>query len=128
MGGPILHSTYDYPLVALSVLIAIAASYAALTLAERVSMARNQARTAWLCGGAVAMGTGIWAMHYTGMLANDLGLPVYYHIPTVIVSLLAAVLASAIALLVVSRPVLRLWHALVGSVFMGAGIATMHYT
>src|SRR5229473_546468 len=57
MGGSTLHSTYDYPLVALSVLIAIAASYAALTLAERVSMARNQARTAWLFGGAVVMGT-----------------------------------------------------------------------
>jgi hypothetical protein len=94
MGGPILHSTYDYPLVALSVLIAIAASYAGLTLAERVSLARNQARTAWLFGGAVAMGTGIWSMHYTGMIAYRLPLQVYCHVPTVLLSLLAAIGAS----------------------------------
>jgi len=91
MDGPTLRSTYDYPLVALSVLIAIAASYAALTLAERVSMARNQARTAWLFGGAVAMGTGIWSMHYTGMIAYRLPVQVYCHVPTVLLSLLAAI-------------------------------------
>jgi NO-binding membrane sensor protein with MHYT domain len=127
MGGPILHSTYDYPLVALSVLIAIAASYAALTLAERVSMARNQARTAWLFGGAVAMGTGIWSMHYTGMIAYRLPLQVYCHVPTVLLSLLAAIGASFVALFAVSRPKMNALHVVAGSLLMAAGISAMHY-
>ena len=53
-----IHATYDYRLVALSVIIAIFASYAALELAGRVTAARNSARVAWLLGGASAMGTG----------------------------------------------------------------------
>src|SRR5882724_1591745 len=127
MDGPTLRSTYDYPLVALSVLIAIAASYAALTLAERVSMARNQARTAWLFGGAVAMGTGIWSMHYTGMIAYRLPVQVYCHVPTVLLSLLAAIGASFVALFAVSRPKMNALHVVVGSLLMAAGISAMHH-
>ena len=123
----ILQSSYDYLLVALSVLIAIAASYAALTLAARVSMARNQARTAWLLGGAIAMGTGIWSMHYTGMMAYRLPIQVYCHVPTVLLSLLAAVGASFVALFAVSRPRMNTVHVVAGSLLMAAGISAMHY-
>ena len=123
-----IHATYDYRLVTLSVFIAIFASYAALELAGRVTAARNYARVAWLLGGACAMGTGIWSMHYTGMLAYRLPIPVYYHIPTVALSLLAAIFASFIALFVVSRQQLTTFRVLIGSLLMGAGIATMHYT
>src|SRR5260370_3105133 len=62
-------SSYDYRLVALSVIIAIFASYAALELAGRTTAARGRVRLAWLTGGATAMGVGIWSMHYTGMAA-----------------------------------------------------------
>lgn len=123
-----IHATYDYRLVALSVIIAIFASYAALELAGRVTAARNNARVAWLLGGACAMGTGIWSMHYTGMLAYRLPIPVYYHIPTVAFSLLAAIFASFIALFVVSRQQLTTFRVVIGSLLMGAGIAAMHYT
>jgi len=121
-------ATYDYRLVTLSVIIAIFASYAALELAGRVTAARSYARVAWLLGGACAMGAGIWSMHYTGMLAYRLPIPVYYHIPTVALSLLAAIFASFIALFVVSRQQLTTFRVLIGSLLMGAGIATMHYT
>ena len=126
--GVAIHATYDHRLVALSVLIAIFASYAALELAGRVTAAKGRARVAWLIGGACAMGTGIWSMHYTGMLAYQLPIPVYYHIPTVALSLLAAIFASCIALLVVSREELTTRRVIVGSLLMGAGITTMHYT
>src|SRR5229473_4444891 len=109
----VIHATYDYRLVALSVLIAIFASYAALELAGRVTAARNQARMAWLIGGATAMGTGIWSMHYTGMLAFRLPVPVYYHVPTVLLSLLAAIFASFIALFIVSRERLTSFRVIV---------------
>jgi diguanylate cyclase (GGDEF)-like protein/PAS domain S-box-containing protein len=123
-----IHATYDYRLVTLSVVIAIFASYAALELAGRVTAARGYARVAWLLGGACAMGAGIWSMHYTGMLAYRLPIPVYYHVPTVALSLLAAIFASFIALFVVSRQQLTTFRVLIGSLLMGAGIATMHYT
>jgi PAS domain S-box-containing protein len=120
-------ATYDYRLVALSVVIAILASYAALDLAGRVTASRGRSRLAWLMGGALAMGTGIWSMHYTGMLAFRLPIPVYYHVPTVALSLLAAVLASLIALYVVSRERMTPLHVGAGSLLMGTGIASMHY-
>jgi diguanylate cyclase (GGDEF)-like protein/PAS domain S-box-containing protein len=119
--------TYDYRLVALSVVLAIAASYAALDVAGRVTASKRQARMFWLAGGAVAMGLGIWAMHYIGMLAFSMGMPVLYDFPTVVVSLLAAIAASAVALFIVSRRTMGMWREVVGSVFMGAGIAGMHY-
>jgi two-component system, sensor histidine kinase and response regulator len=122
-----LAGSYDVPLVALSVVMAICAAYAALDLAGRVTAAHGYARHAWLGGGASAMGLGIWAMHYIGMLAFHLPIPVQYDWPGVLMSLMAAVFASAVALYVVSRPQMGSWTAVAGSVFMGAGIAAMHY-
>jgi len=122
-----LIGSYNYTLVALSVLIAIFASYAALDLAGRVTAAGGWTRVFWLLGGAGAMGTGIWSMHYIGMLAFILPIPVAYHWPTVMMSLIAAILASVIALYVVSRQEMGAFRALAGSVLMGAGIVTMHY-
>ncbi len=118
---------YDYGEVARSVLIAIAASYAALDLAGRVTAARGRVRLVWLSGGAIAMGIGIWAMHLKGMLAFRLPVPVEYHWPTVLASLLVAILASAVALYVTSRRKMGRIEALTGSVIMGVGIAGLHY-
>src|SRR6202162_1063924 len=122
-----LIGSYNYALVALSVLIAMFASYAALYLAGRVTAASGWTRAVWLLGGAGAMGTGIWSMHYIGMLAFILPIPVAYHWPTVLLSLFAAILASVIALYVVSRQKMGASRAVAGSVLMGAGIASMHY-
>src|SRR2546425_5343443 len=119
--------SYHYGLVALSVLIAMFAAYAALDLAARVTAAGSWTRAVWLLGGAGAMGIGIWSMHYIGMLAFILPIPVAYHWPTVLLSLIAAILASVIALHVVSRQNMSASRAVAGSVLMGAGIAGMHY-
>ncbi len=124
----VLVGSYDYRLVALSVLIAILASYAALDLAGRVTSAQGKARLLWLNGGAIAMGFGIWSMHYIGMLAFRLPIPVQYDWPTVLLSLVAAIVASGIALFVVSRHMMGVIRAVLGSIFMGSGIAIMHYT
>src|SRR4029077_11256817 len=119
--------SYDYSEVARSVLIAIAASYAALDLAGRVTAASGRARAAWLIGGANEMGIGIWAMHIKGMLAFHLPVPVEYHWPTFLASLVVAILASAVALYVASRQKMGPVEALTGSLIMGGGIAGMHY-
>ncbi len=122
-----LSGSYNYALVALSVFIAMFAAYAALDLAARVTAATRWTRAIWLLGGAAAMGIGIWSMHYIGMLAFVLPIPVAYHWPTVLLSLIAAILASLIALHVVSRQNMSVSRAVAGSVLMGAGIASMHY-
>jgi len=119
---------YDYRLVALSVLIAMLASYTALDLAGRTTAARGRVRLTWLAGGATAMGVGIWSMHYIGMLAFSLPVLVLYDWPMVLLSLMAAVFAAAVALFVVSRKKMGWPRALAGSAIMGSGIATMHYT
>ncbi len=123
-----LTGSYELRLVALSVVIAVLAAGAALDLAGRVTATRGGARAAWLGGGAIAMGLGIWSMHYTGMQAFALPVPVLYHVPTVVLSLLAAMAASAVALHAASRERLSPVRAAAGSVVMGAGIAAMHYT
>ncbi len=118
---------YDYRLVALSVLISMLASYAALDLGGRVTASRGSVRSLWLMGGAAAMGIGIWSMHYIGMLAYSLPVPIFYHWPTVLLSLLAAILASAVALFVVSRNEMGPLRIAIGGLLMGGGIAAMHY-
>jgi two-component system, sensor histidine kinase and response regulator len=123
----VIVGSYDYRLVALSVLIAVFASYAALDLAGRVTSARGAVRRLWLGGGATAMGIGIWSMHYVGMLAFRLPVRVEYDWPTVLLSLLAAIFASGIALFVVSRKRMGPTLAIVGSICMGGAIAGMHY-
>src|SRR5260370_3669436 len=105
----------------------MSASYAALDLAARVTAAAGSTRAVWLLGGAGAMGPGIWSMHYLGMRGFVLPITVAYHWPTVLLSLLAAILASVIALHVVSRQHMSVSRVVAGSVLMGAGIAGMHY-
>ena len=122
-----LAGTYDYRLVALSILIAMLASYAALDLGGRVTAARGRARRIWLTGGSAIMGLGIWAMHYIGMLAWSLPVPVFYDWPTVLLSLLTAMLASGVALFVVSRHTMGAFRMCIGGLFMGIGIASVHY-
>ena len=125
-GAPIA-GTYNPWLVLLSVVIASCASYVALDLGGRTAAARGRSRTMWLLGGAFSMGVGIWSMHYIGMLAFTLPVPVYYYVPTVLASLLAAIVASAVALFVVSRRAVGISTTIIGATLMGAAISAMHY-
>jgi PAS domain S-box-containing protein len=122
-----LAGIYDYRLVLLSVLISTLASFAALDLGGRVTASRGSVRSIWLVGGASAMGIGVWSMHYIGMLAYSLPVPIFYHWPTVLLSLLAATLASAVALFVVSGNEMGPLRIGMGGLLMGSGIAAMHY-
>jgi NO-binding membrane sensor protein with MHYT domain len=83
---------------------------------------------AWLLGGAAAMGIGIWSMHFTGMLAFRMSVPVVYHWPTVLLSFVIAATSSAVSLYVVIRPKLIFARAIASGIVMGLGIAVMHYT
>jgi PAS domain S-box-containing protein len=123
----VMPASYDFHLVGLAFIIAVIASYTALNLAGQVKSASGQTRFKWLIGGAVAMGTGIWSMHFVAVLAFKLPQPVAYDLRTTLLSLLDAILSSGVALLLVSRPTLSPLRLLSGGVFMGLAIASMHY-
>ncbi len=123
------HVSYAWPLVLASLLVAVLASYTALDLAARISTARSaQARLWWLAGGALCMGVGIWSMHFVGMLAATLPVPLAYDPGRTLLSLLIAIAASGFALYLVSGPDLTRARLGVGALGMGGGVAAMHYT
>ncbi len=120
--------SYNAWLVLLSYAIAVLASYTALDMASKVSMAKGRAAWRWLAAGALAMGIGIWSMHFTGMLAFSLPIPLGYDPAITIASLIIAIASSAFALWWVSRPLLPWQRVVWGALVMGAGISSMHYT
>jgi diguanylate cyclase (GGDEF)-like protein len=122
-----LAGSYDYSLVFISLLVAILASYTALDLAGRVASSQGRGALLWIAGGAIAMGIGIWSMHFIGMLAFSLPIPLGYDLPLTLLSLVIAVLVSGFALWLVSQPEQPLWQLLCGALAMGAGISSMHY-
>jgi signal transduction histidine kinase/CheY-like chemotaxis protein len=119
---------YEPTLVVVSILVAIYASYTALSLAERVRQSHGHATWWWMAGGAFSMGSGIWAMHFIGMQAFRLPFPVGYDVAMTFVSWLLPVLASLLAMSQISRPAPRPSHFAVSAVLMGLGINAMHYT
>ncbi|KQQ86570.1 MHYT domain-containing protein [Massilia sp. Leaf139] len=119
---------YEPTLVVVSILVAIYASYTALSLAERVRHSHGRATYWWMAGGAFAMGSGIWAMHFIGMQAFRLPFPVGYDITITFVSWLLPVLASLLALSQISRPAPTASNFVISAVLMGMGINAMHYT
>lgn len=124
------HLTHSHEpwLVVLSVAMAILASYIALELGSRVALARGRDRYPWLVGGALIMGLGIWSMHFIAMLAFRLPLEVRYDIGLTALSAVIAMLASGLALWIVSREKVRWWQFVLGGGVMGVAIAGMHYT
>jgi len=123
-----LVGSYNSSLVVFSFVVAVLSSYTSLDLAGRISTAAGKAMHWWLAGGAVAMGLGIWAMHFIGMLAFNLPIPLGYDPAITGLSLLIAIALSAFALWTVTRAALP-WRRLVaGAAVMGAGVAAMHYT
>ncbi|MDY7560106.1 EAL domain-containing protein [Pseudomonas sp. CCC3.2] len=122
-----LIGNYTPSLVLISVFVAILASYTALDLTGRIATAKGRAAYMWIGGGALAMGTGVWSMHFIGMLAFHLPIELGFDIPITLLSLLIAILASGFALWLVSQPQLPLLQLGFGALIMGAGISGMHY-
>lgn len=120
---------YSLQLVLLSYLIATLASYVALDIAARIRTTDNvvEAKTWWLTGGALAMGMGIWTMHFIGMLAYIMHMPMSYNPTITILSLIVAIIASAFALFLIKNPKLKSTTVIFGGVFIALGIVSMHY-
>ena len=120
--------TYNPYLVALSILVACLASYTALDLSGHVAAARGFARRVWLVAAAVTMGGGIWSMHFVAMLAFIMPIPMSYDIGLTILSLVVAIFVTGIGFYVISRRSASPLRLVLSGIFMGLGIAGMHYT
>src|ERR1700761_3409990 len=114
-------------LVALSVAVAIVAGYLALDLAQRSAGATEWSRRGWIAAGGVTIGLGIWSMHFIGMLALKMAMPVSYDLPLVALSMIAAIGGSVIALIVVARRDAGARGLFFAAGFLGLAIASMHY-
>ncbi|MBO9609126.1 MAG: response regulator [Paenibacillaceae bacterium] len=122
-----ISGSYDAPLVVFSYVVAVVACYTVLDLVGRITSSTGRTKWLWLTYGAIAMGMGIWSMHFVGMLAFSLPVPVAYNLFTVVLSVIAAIIASFVALYVVGRDRLTLRQLLGGGVLLAIGICTMHY-
>jgi NO-binding membrane sensor protein with MHYT domain len=119
---------YDFLLVIFSIVIAIFASYTTLELTGRMTPKNGEIiRLGWLIGGSLTMGTGIWAMHFIAMLAYHLPVSIGYDFPIVILSWVAAVIASGIAFYSLHRGFTHWFSLLISGMLMGSGIGSMHY-
>src|SRR5579859_5495828 len=125
--GQTLAGLYDPWRVLLSVLVAIFTSTLALQMVDLAARGERWLRWATIATGSVALGAGVWAMHFLGMLAFNLCLPVAYDPFVTGLSMLPSLAASAVALAIISKPSLSRGDLLVGGVLVGGGIGAMHY-
>jgi signal transduction histidine kinase/NO-binding membrane sensor protein with MHYT domain/ActR/RegA family two-component response regulator len=120
--------TYELQLVLASLAVAILASYVALHIVANVFAATGRpARILWIAAGATCMGAGIWSMHFVGMLATRLAIPIAFDWVVTLASLGIAIAVSALALYLVSTARSR-WKLVLGGAVMGLGISAMHYS
>lgn len=126
-----LFGHYNSSLVLLSVIVAVLASYIALDFTGRLRDRNNTPMSThlWLMGGAIAMGAGIWSMHFIGMLSFTIpGVPLQYDLLWTAISLVVAIFASGFALFLLKSKNINLKHLIGGGIILGLAIASMHYT
>lgn len=123
-----LVASYNAFIVVISVLVAMLASFTALDMAGRVATSTGKVALVWLLGGGFAMGIGIWAMHFIGMLSMDLDMMMSYDARLTALSAGIAVCASIFALWLVCHGELPLPRLAGGAIVLGSGIVAMHYT
>ncbi|KRP46244.1 diguanylate cyclase (GGDEF) domain-containing protein [Pseudomonas libanensis] len=127
-GHLLLNCSHNPFLVLLAYLVACAAGFGTLDMAERVGHVEDPtARRHWCWLGAGCLAGGIWSTHFISMLAFQAPVAIHYELLTTFASLLIALIAALLAMQTLSHAHLRLHQYLLASVWMGLGIALMHY-
>ncbi|WP_339221159.1 EAL domain-containing protein [Paenibacillus sp. FSL W7-1332] len=122
-----MDGNYNYYIVGLSIAIAILASYSALNITSKISDANGKSKFFWLFGGAMVMGSGIWSMHFVGMLAMHMNMNVRYDVFLTIMSMLVSVVSSFIAFYITMPRNINWFKIAIGGFILGSGIVAMHY-
>ena len=125
----LIEGVYNLPLVLLSLIVAIFASFMAFNVAGQAAVTEEKSRKNILLGtGSLALGGGIWSMHFLGMTAFDLCLPVDYNVSITALSALPGIAAAWVALNLLIRSKITVHEIVIGGILVGAGIGTMHYS
>jgi NO-binding membrane sensor protein with MHYT domain len=124
--GSMIEHSYSTSLVLLSIGVAVLGAYVAVEIAKRVRATTGRRRLLWTYGGALAMGLGIWSMHFVGMLALQLPVLVWYDALLIFASAAVAILGCAIAFIILTRVNVSSWLLALASILMGGAIAGMH--
>jgi len=120
--------SYDPVLLSLSVVVAIFASYASMLVSQHVSTSTSaRARRLWIAVGGLCLGVGIWSMHFVGMLAFNLPCSSGYNVALTLLSMLPGILASTLALTIISRREPTPLQMATGGLLIGSGMGAMHY-
>ena len=119
---------WNIPLVLLSVLAAMVGSFTALEHAQRMRANSGRSAWIWMIAGGITLGLAIWSMHFIGMLAFHLPIPLGYDLPLTLLSVLPAIAAALLGFYVLREPDISTVRIIVSGLLMGAGISIMHYT
>ncbi len=124
----LIYGVFKPWLVVLSISIAILASFMAMNVASQAKHIRS---TFWrqfmLVVGSITLGGGVWSMHFIGMLAFDLCMPINYGVQLTLISVLPSIFSSWITLNIITREKVSKCQFIIGGVLVGLGIGTMHY-
>lgn len=123
----IIKGEYTFSLVMLSIILACSAAYTALSMNERIQQNSFFHRFFWMGLASVAMGFGIWSMHFIGMGALNLPYHMQYDPFLTILSVCPALIASVLAFYFANRPNQSIVSFIIAGIIMGLGISTMHY-
>ncbi|GAB1233957.1 hypothetical protein UT5_03500 [Ferrigenium sp. UT5] len=123
----VLLISWNIPLVLLSVLLAMVGAYTALIHARRMRISTGHTANMWMLTGAATLGVAVWAMHFVGMLAFHLPIPLGYDLELTLLSLLPAILAALVGFRILRQPEVSAGRLLFSAVLMGIGISGMHY-
>lgn len=123
-----MHVTWNYSLVFLSILVAMIGSFTALTHAQRMRLSSGRAATLWMIAGSITLGMAVWSMHFIGMLAFHLPIPIAYDLPLTFLSVLPVILATLLGFRVLRETRISSRRIFISGLLMGAGISAMHYT
>ena len=123
------HHSYNIPLVILSILNAIMASYVAFTVVDRIRTVSSEKRkNRLLLIGSTTMGFGVWAMHFTAMQACTMGFKMSYDVLLTFISIIPAMVGAYFALKTMSFADSMNWKTIqINALYMALGIGTMHY-
>ena len=119
---------WDIPLVVLSVLAAMIGSFTALVHAQRMRESSGRSAWIWMVTGGITLGLAIWSMHFIGMLAFHLPIPLGYALPLTLLSALPAIAAALLGFYVLREPDISTVRIIVSGLLMGLGVSVMHYT
>ncbi|QKS72412.1 EAL domain-containing protein [Paenalkalicoccus suaedae] len=124
----VLDTLYNWPLVVFSVLVAIIGSFVAIEINNRLSQKdTTKSSYMWIAIGALTMGVSIWGMHFIGMAAFQLYVPLTYDWILTALSIIPAIIASFIAFFVIHKTKITRLKILIAGITMGLGIVAMHY-